>query len=72
MIKELKAFQAEAMKKVAPQVLEYYAKFEVTTSWEVATLPGSEEATYGMFHEMEKSGDLSLRVRIAPIIQRDY
>ncbi len=70
MIGALDLIKKEAVLEQADGVLRQMSKLGVTASYEVAQVPGTEEAMFSAVSELEQQGRLTVRMVCATMIQR--
>ena len=70
MMDKLQVIQKESMMDNADEVFDYMASYGITTSWEVAMIPGVEEIAFSALGELDKQGKMGVRIYHATMIQR--
>ena len=70
MIGALDLIKKDAVLEQADGVLRQMSKLGVTASYEVAQVPGTEEAVFSAVSELERQGRLTVRMVCATMIQR--
>jgi predicted amidohydrolase YtcJ len=66
---QLGVIQQDAVQGQAKSILDQFARYGITAVYD-AGAPYSEDAVYPVIAELEKSGDLTMRISASPITQR--